>query len=591
MKYSDEIADWLLDEGYTHCFFVAGGNIMHILNSVREKFVCIPFVHEFGAAVAAEYFTAASGSDDSKAFVLVTAGPGFTNTLTAIASAWTESRELLVIGGQVKSSDLSKGQLRQRGIQEINGIDLAQPICKAVLQIETPVARKEFVDAVRTGSADRKGPVFIEICLDAQAANLDHIRNGEVLQQKSEQGFELNLKGLDRCMEAIKHASRPVLLVGGGCNYEEVLKLRPRLSELGIPIMTTWNGSDRISSQDHNYFGRPNTWGQRYSNIIIQQCDLLIAVGTRLGIQQTGFAWQDFVPVGEIIQVDIDKAELDKIHPDVKYPIQMDSIEFLRQLVEVSNHQQRYSEWLDFCREVKASVPLIDSENITDPMYVDPFWLINRISDLVGDDSSIIPCSSGGSFTVAMQTFSIKGSQRMLTNKGMASMGYGLSGAIGATLARPYSKTYLFEGDGGFAQNLQELGTVSANQLPLKMFLFSNSGYASIRMTQRNYFNGAWIGCDAETGLGLPNWEKLAESFGIRYQQVSSEYALSDAFRKDLSTSEPVLYEVPTDPEQTYFPKISSTVMPDGSMKSNPLHLMHPPLGVELARKVFRYLS
>jgi acetolactate synthase-1/2/3 large subunit len=123
------------------------------------------------------------------------------------------------------------------------------------------------------------------------------------------------------------------------------------------------------------------------------------------------------------------------------------------------------------------------------------------------------------------------------------------------------------------------------------MFLFSNSGYASIRMTQRNYFNGAWIGCDAETGLGLPNWEKLAESFGIRYQQVSSEYALSDAFRKDLSTSEPVLYEVPTDPEQTYFPKISSTVMPDGSMKSNPLHLMHPPLGVELARKVFRYLS
>jgi acetolactate synthase-1/2/3 large subunit len=179
----------------------------------------------------------------------------------------------------------------------------------------------------------------------------------------------------------------------------------------------------------------------------------------------------------------------------------------------------------------------------------------------------------------------------MLSNKGMASMGYGLSGAIGAALARPEVQTYLFEGDGGFAQNLQELGTVAANNLSLKIFVFANGGYASIRMTQRNYFNGAWVGCDAETGLGLPDWKKTAESFGIPYIKMTKEFIDSSDFVDALISTGPKFFEVPTDPEQTYFPKISSKVLADGTMRSNPLHLMDPALDVELANKLFRYLD
>jgi acetolactate synthase-1/2/3 large subunit len=355
--------------------------------------------------------------------------------------------------------------------------------------------------------------------------------------------------------------------------------------------MTTWNGSDRYSSKDKHYFGRPNTWGQRYSNIILQQSDLLIAVGTRLGIQQTGFAWDEFVPVGEVIQVDIDKAELDKNHPVVKYPLQMDAILFLEKIADLPLDSGALSEWLNFCVEVKNSLPIVDPLNTTGDKYIDPFSLITEISELVRDDSSIIPCSSGGSFTVAMQTYSLRGTQRMLSNKGMASMGYGLSGAIGAALARPDVQTYLFEGDGGFAQNLQELGTVAANNLSLKIFVFANGGYASIRMTQRNYFNGAWVGCDAETGLGLPDWKKTAESFGIPYIKMTREFIGSPDFADALVSTGPTFFEVPTDPEQTYFPKISSKVLSDGTMRSNPLHLMDPALDVELANKLFRYLD
>jgi acetolactate synthase-1/2/3 large subunit len=589
LKYSDALSDWLIEEGYTHCFFVAGGNIMHLLNSVREKFTCVPFVHEFGAAVAAEYFTATSGDPKRKAFVLVTAGPGFTNTLTAIASAWTESRELLVIGGQVKSSDLSRGEVRQRGIQEINGLDLAAPICKAVLKIEAPVAKNSFVQSVRIGSTDRKGPVFIEICLDAQGAIVDL----EVLERELEEVMPVAQQPSNHLLEdslaAIKAARRPVLLIGGGCDYSNFFSIREQLSNLGIPIMTTWNGSDRVSSEDKNYFGRPNTWGQRYSNIILQQSDLLIAVGTRLGIQQTGFAWEEFIPVGDIIQIDIDEKELSKGHPDVKYPIQMDSFEYLEKMIDLEVDSERYSDWLLSCREIQNELPTVETVNVTGQGFIDPFKLMAKVSSLVAPDTVVIPCSSGGAFTSAMQSFNLRGKQRMLTNKGMASMGYGLSGAIGASLAHMETNTYLFEGDGGFAQNIQELGTMVANSLPIKIFVLANSGYASIRMTQRNYFNGAWVGCDAETGLGLPEWDLLAASYKIPYVRITPEIFEGDDFAAMINQAGPVFFEVPTDPEQTYFPKIASRVMPDGSMRSNPIHDMEPALTVELKNKVFKY--
>jgi acetolactate synthase-1/2/3 large subunit len=163
--YSDQICDWLIELGYTHCFFVAGGNIMHLLNSARTRFVCVPVVHEVSAGIAAEYFNEVNFDSDAKAFALVTAGPGLTNTLTAIAGAFMESRSLLVIGGQVKSEDLSLGHVRQRGIQEIDGVALVRPISKVALALRDPIPKSEFVDLVSQTDSGRKGPVFLEICL------------------------------------------------------------------------------------------------------------------------------------------------------------------------------------------------------------------------------------------------------------------------------------------------------------------------------------------------------------------------------------------------------------------------------------------
>jgi acetolactate synthase-1/2/3 large subunit len=187
-----------------------------------------------------------------------------------------------------------------------------------------------------------------------------------------------------------------------------------------------------------------------------------------------------------------------------------------------------------------------------------------------------------------MQAFRQKSGQRIVTDKGLASMGYGLSGAIGAAYARPDSRVVLVEGDGGFAQNLQELGTVAISGLAIKIFLFANDGYASIRMTQRNYFDGAWIGCDIDSGLGLPDWAALFHAYRIPCLDLGA--ATATEIETLLSSRGPAAFIVPIDPDQTYFPKITSQVLPDGSMASNPLHQMTPELPDEIADYVLRYL-
>ena len=599
MKYSDQFADWLVEEGYTHCFYVAGGNIMHILNSVRTRMTCVPFVHEVSAGIAAEYFNESSPNARSKAFALVTAGPGLTNILTAMAGAFLESRDLLVVGGQVKSSDLGSEGMRQRGIQEINGMALADSLTVGSLQIREPLQRATVIDLVRRGQTGRKGPVFIEFCLDAQGADslprsspvVDDIES-LVLQA----GFDQS--DINNVRQMLARAHRPLLLIGGGVNRASAEKLIPLLSALGIPIATTWNAADRISSDDPLYFGRPNTWGMRWSNVLIQQCDLLLAVGTRLGMQQTGFNWQEFTPLAQIVQVDIDQDELTKGHPKINFGIQADASEFLEALIEANNAEgnsekltARWESWIDFGREVEQLLPVIDSGNTHAPGFIDPFVFVKQLSGELESNDVVVPCSSGGAFTVMMQTFEQKLGQKIITNKGLASMGYGLSGAIGASLANLDSRTVLVEGDGGFAQNLQELGTISAQKLNIKIFIFSNSGYASIRMTQRNYFDGAYMGCDTSTGLGLPDWMQLFSAYGIPVKTLNVEDPFDGDTRKCLLNEGPSAFIVPIDPEQTFYPKINSRVTESGTMESSPLHLMYPDLDAEVSKIVMPYLQ
>jgi acetolactate synthase-1/2/3 large subunit len=467
---------------------------------------------------------------------------------------------------------------------------MAAPVCKLSQRLLEPWPRQRFLDSVRRGRRGRPGPVFLELPLDVQAMAvpegwLEPELSSEPTEEAASPDAPMTSGPLlpPDLLQALRDASRPTLLLGGGLSRRFCQEHQEALSQLPFPVMTTWNACDRIPADQPNYAGRPNTWGMRYSNILLQQSDLLLAFGTRLGLQQTGFNWQAFLPHGRVAQVDIDPAELAKPNPRVDWPICGDAHQALLELLqaELGDH----ADWLQFSCDIKQGFPLSEPANTTEPGYLNPYDFALELSKVCADRDLIIPCSSGGAFTVMMQAFQQRRGQVMITDKGLASMGYGLSGAIGAAVAAPDRRVVLVEGDGGFTQNLQELATVAANALNLKIFLFSNNGYASIRMTQKNYFGGAYLGCDVESGLGFPNWDKLFDSYGIPMMSLEDGWSGQDDFKAAFTGSTPYAFMVPIDPNQTFFPKISSRVRADGGMESNPLHCMSPYLSdIEIQR-------
>ena len=385
---------------------------------------------------------------------------------------------------------------------------------------------RSILDAVLDGRTPRQGPVFLEVCLDAQAApglpgqDPVPIPEAAILPRVRETDVE-------QVAAWIRESERPVILIGGGVSRGAARALDERTAAAGVPLMTTWNGTDRVPTEHPLYSGRPNTWGQRAANILIQQADLVVAIGTRLGLQQTGFAWEEFVPVGRVVQVDIDAAELEKGHPRVDLALRGDADGFLAALYASDlGDAGRWQAWREFIASVRAELPLNDPQNVTAPGFAKPYEFAMRLCEIAMPDAIVVPCSSGGSFTVTMQALQLRADQKVVTNKSLGSMGYGLSGAIGAALANPHRQVLHCEGDGGFAQNLQELGTLAATGANVKVFVLNNNGYASIRMTQRNYFGGAWVGCDAQTGLGLPSWEDLARAYRIPFARLDADAGL-----------------------------------------------------------------
>jgi acetolactate synthase-1/2/3 large subunit len=569
MKYSDQIGAWLKAAGYTHYLYVGGGNIMHLTESLDRYLIGVPVVHEVAAGIAAEYFNEIAAP--AKALALVTAGPGLTNIVTAISGAWLESRELLVIGGQVKTTDLALQQVRSRGIQEVDGVELVKSTTKLAYRFMAPISGEEFLDKISESWTPRKGPVFLEIPLDVQAATVDERPLPAIrpvaLPQASEEEIAL-------VADLYRHAERPMLLVGGGVDRQTVNALRDRFAELEVPVMTTWNGADRFDGDDPLYFGRPNTWGQRGANIIIQKADLIIALGTRLGLQQSGFNWREFGRDATVVQVEIDPAELNKGHPRVDHPFAADANHFLRALL--AQDLPAKPDWLTTARRIRRLVPRVEDVNTTGPEYISPYDFMVRLDAITQANDLFIPCSSGGAATTSMQVYKQKLGQKMVHNKSLASMGYGLSGAIGAAIAGAGQRTILVEGDGGFAQNMQEVGTVAVNKLNLKIFIFHDQGYASIRMTQRNYFNGKYLGCDPQSGLGLPDWTRLFPAWDIPVMTLPLEFERDAEFQRRMNEPGPAAFIVPIDPEQTYFPKISSRITPSGSMESDPIDQMTP---------------
>ena len=598
-KYSDDIASWLKESGYTTCFFVAGGNIMHLIESFSRELEMIPVIHEVAAAISADYFNEASSAnnyENGKALALVTLGPGATNTVTGVAGSYMDSRELLVIAGQVKSSDLKTVLERQRGIQEVDGVPIFASITKMSICLDKRLDEDKFKSLIGLARSDRKGPVYIEICHDIQGSISSPILDRSNFPDLVFKGevTEVDQRGvLAELIDKLTRSKRPLILVGGGLERNKG-EMQNLLEAMNIPIATTWHAADRISSDSHLYAGRPNFFGQRWANVVLQQSDLIIALGSSLGLQQTGFNLDEFAPLASIFHIDIENRDYMASRITNYCSIQMKIEDFLSEcssdfLAISSANEIDRKEWISYIHDVRRRLPLVEEATFLEDDSINPFKFIKFLSENAPKDLNFIPCSSGGSYTSAMQVFEQRANCVIISSRGLGSMGIGLAGALGAAKANG-NVTWLIDGDGGILQNIQELATIKQLNLPVKIIIINNGGYGSIRSTQRKYFKGNYIGCDAKTGLGQPNFELLARAFGIDYVGISTE---SDVMQitQFLLSHEPILMEIFISQEQPFLPKIESVLSSDGSMKSAPLHEMFPPIDRESRFKVLRYLE
>ena len=584
IKLSDYVFSFLEKKGIKHIFMLSGGGAMHLVDSIgRNKnihYICTR--HEQAASMAAEGYYRASAR---MAGVLVTSGPGGTNTITGVIGQWLDSIPCIYISGQVKRettiSACPELTLRQLGDQEINIVDIVKPVTKYAVMVQDAQKIKYHLEkAVYLATHGRPGPVWLDMPLDIQAAEIEPSKLPGYDEKEDSIAFdeELIKKQVRELLSRIKKAKKPVLMAGYGIRIAGAEKIFLQLvQKLNIPVITAICGHDLIWSDHPLFFGRPGICGDRWSNFIQQNSDLFLAVGARLGVRQVGYSYSAFAREAYRAMVDIDQAELNKptLYLDMK--VHAHAKFFIEQMLrEIGDDRLRPKEqWLSWCRERKATLPDILQDNVSNGQYVNSYVFVDELFKLLEPGSQVVT-GNGTAYTGTFQIMNLKKDCRVFTNQGCASMGYDIPAAIGACFGRNKGSVILITGDGSIQMNIQELETVICNKLPIKIFVLNNSGYLAIRITQDTYFNSRYVASSPKDGVTCPDLCRVAEAYGLKTAKIFDEENISNKINDVLNMDGPVLCEVSMIPNQTLYPKISSERKPDGTLVSKPLEDMYP---------------
>lgn len=580
IKLSDYIAKRLKEVyGINYLFMVSGGGAMHLNNSFGKymKYICNH--HEQACAFAAE---GAARINQKLAVVNVTTGPGGLNCLNGVFGQWTDSVPVLYVSGQVKYSttmaSCKKIPLRQLGDQEVDIISVVSPLTKYARMITEPNEIKYHIDrAIYEATNGRKGPVWLDIPINIQSTYIDE---GELKEFEPPKVDIADLK-VDVVINKLKSAKRPLIVAGHGIRLagmqNEFLNF---ITNTDIPVVTTFNGVDLIPTDHKNFCGRIGTVGQRAGNFTIQNADFILFLGTRNNIRQISYNWENFAKNAYKIVVDIDEAELEKptILPNLK--ICADLKDFIPRFIE-NFPKLQLKDWLNSCKNLlkKYSFENIKEYKSSDK-NINVYDFIHKLSQCMkrGD---ILVAANGSACVCSHQTFIIKDNQRVFWNSGDASMGYALPAAIGASCEAKDRDIICLCGDGSIMMNIQELQTIIYNKLPLKIFVINNSGYSSIRQTQRNFFDGHMTGSGIDSGVSVPDFCKLANGFGIKSVKISSVEEMDNKIKDVLAYNEPIICEVMVEKEYAFLPKLSARKLEDGTMISPSLEDMYPFLSRE----------
>lgn len=584
IKVSDYVIKRLEETGAKHMFMLPGGGAMHLNdslgNSQKIQYICC--LHEQACSIAAEAYARVT---NNIGLLMVTTGPGGTNALTGIAGAYLESTPVFVVSGQVKRMDMINNQgVRQQGMQELDIISIVRPITKyAAIVYDPQMIRYHLEKALYEATHGRKGPVWLDIPLDVQAAMVEEEQLIGYTPIPEIENTHLEAQVL-QIIDILNQSERPVLMVGNGIRLADGLNdMEELIRRLHIPVLTTWNGIDLIEESNPLYYGRPGGLGHRYANFIQQNSDFFLSIGARLNLLQTGYNFDSFARAALKVMVDIDNAELHKINVRPDIPVCADAKEFIRLFLKHQNKivKRDRQEWFSYCSRIKKKYPIIKQEYREQKELVNTYCLLETISKYMTPNDIYVSGSSGSCIDISMQAFQVKKGQRVFCTKGLASMGYGLPSAIGACLAGGGKRTVGVNGDGGFVMNIQELETIARLNLPIKIFVLSNRGYGAIKATQTNLFDGHLVACTENSGLSIPQIAKIAAAYGLKTVTIQDNSELEEKVKEVLDYPGPVICEAMTPIELTAVPKQVSYKRSDGQMESKPLEYLNPPISDE----------
>ena len=587
MTMAQAIVRELHDLGCRDVFTVSGGAIAPLTEAfarkegIRQHFL----LHEQSAGIAAEAY---GFSHLHAACLLVTSGPGATNAATPVAAAYLNSSPMVVISGQARSSDLDVvPDARQWGMQHLKTSHIVSTFVKEVFEIR---GDSDVLDVARAAwsaaHSDRPGPVWIDFPIDLQARKKPVSESVHDPRAATElvEPFPADVTDvLQQVRTQLRHSRRPALLLGNGLRSSWEVDLIARLvSQLNIPTLLTWSGLDLLPSSHPLNFGRPGMLATHSANWIQQFCDCLLVLGARLDHGQTGFNPTGFAPEAKVFRVDIDPLELSRTPSSARWTnIEGDANTFVSGMLEWTPVLEDSSPWLEQARRwhnAFGSDSYLLRAASGRPRDQSDGHSAYGVARLVGEHASQFPTvvlgSAGSCAEALVQSLPVGPGQRVLNSGGLGSMGFGVAGAIGASLASRKGPTLLLESDGSLMMNPQDLHFIAAENLDVKIIILNSHGYRSIQQSQSRagYLHA---GAGPQSGLHLPSVVEVARAFGMSTASLDRDDDLEVGIR-DFLESDLQLLAVTVSASEAVGPRATSRRSPSGVMETAPLELLMP---------------
>lgn len=567
MKVSDYIVQYIEQQNVTTIFGYIGGMITHLVDSIQQNSGThfIQTYHEQTAAIAAEGYAKES---ENVGIAISTSGPGATNMITGIADAFFDSIPVIYITGQVNTYEYKYTiPVRQLGFQETNIVDLVRHITKyAVLVDNKDKIRYELEKAFFYARNGRPGPVLLDIPMDIQRSEIDP-ENLEAFIPKSETSYEYDIKEV---LELLGKAKCPMILAGAGCQDEKTRReLAFFAQKTNIPVVTSLMGKGAFLESTDNYLGMLGSYGNRCANMAMAKVDLLIALGSRLDIRQTGII-NSFIPNGKILHVNIDKDDLNYNRLSRRIKIYSDVFSFLKKLNNTDLEIEPNDNWLNLINILKKNY----NQNQEIERFVEnksPYKFMQTLSD-ISNEGDIFCADIGQNQMWAAQTLCLKKGQKFITSGGLAPMGFSLPVSIGIAFANPNANIYSINGDGGFHMAVQSLMLISQYDLPIKVIVMNNHSLGMITQFQKLYFDSRMNATTEKGGYLTPNIKYVAQSYNLKYYRLSIDDLAKKELLNEIMENRNCIVEYVIEGLTTVSPKLEY---------NNPIELVSPLLPKE----------